>query len=75
MATLAIDEASVPWLRHAESHAQGQAQLQTPSMLSWSQLGMMGDEAAMLRVGHMLAAGYGVKQDAAEAAKWMREAW
>lgn len=34
-----------------------------------------GDEGAMERVGHMLLAGYGAKQDPHEAAKWLREAW
>jgi TPR repeat protein len=34
-----------------------------------------GDQEAMVRVGHMLLAGYGIRQDKAEAAKWLRAAW
>lgn len=34
-----------------------------------------GDAVAMQRVGQMLAAGYGMKQDAAQAAAWLSEAW
>lgn len=29
----------------------------------------------MVRVGHMLLSGYGVKQDKHEAARWLRQAW
>jgi hypothetical protein len=36
---------------------------------------MDGEREAMVRVGHMLLSGYGVKQDPAEAARWMRAAW
>lgn len=36
---------------------------------------MEGDPDAMVRVGHMLVSGYGVRQDDQEAAKWMRHAW
>jgi hypothetical protein len=36
---------------------------------------MDGDTEAAVRVGHMLLAGYGVKQDKAEAARWLRHAW
>ena len=36
---------------------------------------MDGQAEAMVRVGHMLLSGYGVKQDPTEAAKWLRQAW
>ncbi len=36
---------------------------------------MHGDQDAMVRVGHMLLSGYGIKQDKQEAAKWLRQAW
>lgn len=36
---------------------------------------MSGDAEAMVRVSHMLMAGYGTKQDHAAAAAWMRQAW
>jgi hypothetical protein len=39
------------------------------------QLAMDGDEDAMLRVSHMLLAGYGTRRDLPAAADWMRQAW
>ncbi|MEW5300042.1 MAG: hypothetical protein WDW38_002868 [Sanguina aurantia] len=39
------------------------------------QLAMSGDQEAMVRAGHMLLAGYGVRQDTPEAALWLQEAW
>lgn len=39
------------------------------------QLAMAGDESAMVRVGHMLLMGYGVKQDPEEAGRWLQKAW
>lgn len=44
-------------------------------MLLRLQLAMSGDQEAMVRAGHMLLAGYGVRQDAPEAALWLQEAW
>lgn len=39
------------------------------------QAAMGGDAEAMVRVGHMLLAGYGIRTDSSEAAKWLRQAW
>jgi TPR repeat protein len=39
------------------------------------QQAMSGDHTAMVRVSHMLLAGYGTRQDEAAAAEWMRKAW
>jgi TPR repeat protein len=36
---------------------------------------MAGDAEAMVRVSHMLMAGYGTQQDHTAAARWMRQAW
>lgn len=33
------------------------------------------DAEAMVRLSHMLMAGYGTQQDHAAAAAWMRQAW
>ncbi|GBF94688.1 hypothetical protein Rsub_07424 [Raphidocelis subcapitata] len=38
-------------------------------------LAVEGDSEAMVRVGHMLLSGYGVRQDRGEAARWLRAAW
>jgi TPR repeat protein len=46
-----------------------------PPINPFTQLAMDGDQEAMVRVGHMLLSGYGIKQDKAEAAKWLRHAW
>lgn len=39
------------------------------------QAAMGGDAEAMVRVGHMLIAGYGVREDSSQAASWLRQAW
>lgn len=55
-------------------------QLQDPLNSWWwllfgLQVAMSGDFDAMVRVSHMLMAGYGTQQDHAAAAAWMRQAW
>lgn len=38
-------------------------------------LAMSGEQESMVKVGHMLMSGYGVRQDKGEAARWLRQAW
>ncbi len=45
-------------------------------LLYWLQRALHSrDEGAMGRVGSMLMAGYGAKQDPEKTAQWMQEAW
>ncbi|WIA40316.1 hypothetical protein OEZ86_013687 [Tetradesmus obliquus] len=51
------------------------AQCEARWFLQELQLAMSGDAEAMVRVSHMLMAGYGTQQDHTAAARWMRQAW
>eukprot|EP00775_Hariotina_reticulata_P012195 gene12195-12332_t len=61
--------------RHGTPLKIAVAQCEARWFLQDLKVAMTGDFDAMVRVSHMLMAGYGTKQDHAAAAAWMRQAW
>lgn len=68
----------LPWVRKERRGTplrQVVAKCEAKWFLEELQLAMQGDRDAYVKVGHMLLAGYGVHQDAKEAAAWLRKVW